>query len=231
MTTGDGSPTGHDQHVARTFAISYDQLWDDVPTDGVARVALSFAAWLVPGETIERSFLQALIALDLEQGITSDEQRTIEHGALFEDALIRLRELGLIDELPDGDLVVHRLLGRLVRDQDLGEVMRGRMERWLAYAVNALNGNEDPQVIASWGGHFRHAVDAAAARDSAEAGNLLRQFSRFALQSSDFESALAYGERAVAAIERSHGERDRLLASALNDYGMALSARGRTAKR
>jgi tetratricopeptide (TPR) repeat protein len=226
MSSGEGSPTGHIQNVARTFAVSYDRLRDDATTDALARVALAFAAWLAPGETIERSFLEALVTLDLSNGFASDEQVTIEQGALFEDAIFRLYELGLIDELPDGDLSIHRLLGRFVRDRDVEQALRGRMERWLAYGANALNGGEDPRAIASWGGHFRYAVDAAAERVSEEAGSLLRQFSRFAFQSNQFGQAVAYGERAVAAIERSHGAEDRLLASALNDHGMALKASG-----
>lgn len=226
MASGEGSPTGHIQNVARTFAVSYDRLRDDAATDALARVALTFAAWLAPGETIERSFLEALVTLDLSKGFASVEQAAIEQGALFEDAIFRLCELGLIDELPDGDLTIHRLLGRFVRDRDFEQALRGRMERWLAYGANALNGDEDPRVIESWGGHFRYAVDAAAERDSEEAGSLLRQFSRFAFQSNQFGQAVAYGERAVAAIERSHGAQDRLLASALNDHGMALKASG-----
>ena len=226
MTSGDGSPTGHDQHVARTFLVSYDRLKDDGPIDALARVALGFAAWLAPGETIERSFLEALLSMDLRDGSAINEQKVVEHGALFEDAVLRLREFGLVDELPDGDLVIHRLLGRLVRDRDRDEALRGRMERWLAQAANALNGGEDPRVIATWGGHFRYAVDAAAERGSAEAGSLLRQFSRFAYQSGEFELAVAYGGRAVSTLEQSHGLQDRLLASALNDHGMALTATG-----
>jgi hypothetical protein len=48
LTTGDLSPTDHEQHVARTFSLSYDKLKPEEPADVMALELLARAACFAP---------------------------------------------------------------------------------------------------------------------------------------------------------------------------------------
>ncbi|MEI8166456.1 MAG: tetratricopeptide repeat protein, partial [Chloroflexales bacterium] len=102
------SPTQHERHVARTFALSYDRLTRDDPTDTAAQALLARAACFAPGEPIPRAILLATLT---QRG---------EDELLAEDGLRRLVALGLLAEEPGGALTLHRLLvafvGRLGAD-------------------------------------------------------------------------------------------------------------------
>jgi hypothetical protein len=54
LTAGDHSPTGHELHVANTFALSHGRLEPADPTDALARAALLRAAYFAFGEPIPR---------------------------------------------------------------------------------------------------------------------------------------------------------------------------------
>jgi hypothetical protein len=109
MTPAKGaSPTGREQHVARTFALSYDQLRPTDEIDKMALVTLARAAWFAPGEAIPRALLRASAGVD-----DGNEAEVLR----FEDALARLRQLGLILEQEEGALTLHRLLAAFVRSE------------------------------------------------------------------------------------------------------------------
>jgi hypothetical protein len=66
MTASGGSPTGHEQHVARSFALSYDRL---NPADGIDAFALSVlarATCFAAGEPIPRELPRASLDLPSE---------------------------------------------------------------------------------------------------------------------------------------------------------------------
>ena len=106
LTIEGASPTGHEQHVARTFALSYDRLQPTDEIDQMALVTLARAAWFAPGVAIPRALVRASAGVD-----GADEPAAL----CFEDGLARLRELGLIAEQETGALVLHRLLAAFVR--------------------------------------------------------------------------------------------------------------------
>jgi len=55
MTLEGRSPTGHEQHVARTFALSWERLDPSQSADAMARTILARAAWFAAGEPIPRA--------------------------------------------------------------------------------------------------------------------------------------------------------------------------------
>jgi transcriptional regulator with XRE-family HTH domain len=67
LQQGDLSPTGHEQHVARTFALSYERLNPNNQIDALALALLARAAWFAPGQLIPRSLLLASIELPTEE--------------------------------------------------------------------------------------------------------------------------------------------------------------------
>lgn len=61
LTEGGYSPTGHEQHVAKTFALSYEQLDLGEPVDALARDLLARAACFAPGEPIPREIFRKFL--------------------------------------------------------------------------------------------------------------------------------------------------------------------------
>jgi tetratricopeptide (TPR) repeat protein len=104
--TRELSPTRHEQHVARTFALSYDRLDPVDPTDAHALALLARTAYFAPGQPIPRRLLLATVAWAVEAR---------DSGLQAEDALRRLLELGLLESDATGAVQLHRLLAAFVR--------------------------------------------------------------------------------------------------------------------
>ncbi len=97
----DHSSTDHDLSVARTFAVSFEQLRpDEDATDAAARDLLARAACFAPGEPLPDDLL--LAALETEPPTLAD------------DGLERLLALGLLERTGPESVRLHRLLARYV---------------------------------------------------------------------------------------------------------------------
>jgi tetratricopeptide (TPR) repeat protein len=100
----DALPTRRERDVARTFALSYDQLDPASPIDALAAWLLECAACCAHGVPIPRELLLAMVSA----GTPLEAEDAI-------DALARLRALGLLDG--DRAPVLHRLLASYVQQQ------------------------------------------------------------------------------------------------------------------
>lgn len=117
------SPTDHERHVAQTFALSYERLDPDDSIDAAARALLACAACFAPGEPIPRDLLFGTMRAQrpgllrwIVRTLTRHERRAAD-SLLGEDGLRRLLGLGLLEEMPDGALRMHRLLAAFVVGQ------------------------------------------------------------------------------------------------------------------
>jgi hypothetical protein len=106
LQQGGISPTRHTQHVARTFELSFERLNTTDPLDMLARALLARAIYFAPGEPIPQDLLLATLG---SRGETHDMILQAE------DALARLVGLGLLEELTNGNVRLHRLLLRFLR--------------------------------------------------------------------------------------------------------------------
>ena len=80
LTLPGTSPTGHEHHVARTFALSYDQLQTTDAIDAMALLTLARAAWFAPGEAIPRALLRASAGVDARTSPRRCASRTASRG-------------------------------------------------------------------------------------------------------------------------------------------------------
>ncbi|MCU0494597.1 MAG: hypothetical protein MUD01_23675, partial [Chloroflexaceae bacterium] len=102
----DGAlPTGHSRDVARTFALSYEQLNTANDSDGLALGLLARAAQLVPGTVVPADLLRATLEPDPDD---------LEAELATNSALERLLRLGLLEGEGDDSLRMHRLVGAYV---------------------------------------------------------------------------------------------------------------------
>jgi tetratricopeptide (TPR) repeat protein len=185
-------PTGHERHVARTFALSYGRLG---PADGAARALLARAACLAPGEPIPRELLLATLTRDGVDGLQA------------EDGLRRLIALGLLDEEPGGALILHRLLTAFVEQIGSDERAPGAVEAQLISQVEpcgwdfgALRARGRPVEA-----HLRHVAERALQRGDLRAARLGELLGDYLQVIYAHDEALQWYERALP-LWRQHGD-------------------------
>ncbi|NIO76338.1 MAG: tetratricopeptide repeat protein, partial [Armatimonadetes bacterium] len=162
------SPTDHELHAARTFALSYDRLDPDDPTDALALALLARAAYFAPGEPIPRDLLRATVAHDSQLETENSKLET-------EDGLIRLVELGLLEEEADGALRLHRLLAAFVRGVAADDEAQAAVEEALFDEAAQLNRAGYPAPLLAWQSHLRAVTDAARQREDERGASLCNE--------------------------------------------------------
>jgi tetratricopeptide (TPR) repeat protein len=211
MTMGGWSPTGHDQHIARTFALSYDQLASEGQLGEMARALLSFAGHFAPEVPIPRYVLSPSDALDADPAVLE----------LQEEAVLRLTELGLIDQLSDGALVLHQLVAAFTQLEPTPEGSTAEdVEKYLIISARSVNIVTDPRLLAALEPHILHAAGSAAKRGSANAVELYTHLGQSNYERGNYAEARATFERAVSLSEKIAETNDTDRANALN--GLAL---------
>ncbi|MCI0395123.1 MAG: tetratricopeptide repeat protein, partial [Chloroflexi bacterium] len=217
------SPTGHERHVARTFALSFKQLNPAAETDRVALALLARAACFAPGVPIPRSLLTATLNPGAPAGRGLDAANLPS-----EDALARLTELGLLEEERAGALRLHRLLavyvqGRLVEVMD--EAARAVAEA-VAQAAVAINQAGYPNLLLGWQDHLRHVANTAGQRGGEQGGRLWNALGYHLVMIADYAGAQAAFEWALAIDEAVFGSDHPVVARDVNNLGVALKEWG-----
>ena len=216
------SATGHEQDVARSFALSYEQLRPADAVDAMAQVTLARAAWFAPGEPIPRALLRASAGVD-----GADEPAALR----FEDGLARLRELSLITEQETGALVLHRLLATFVRSAaGDAETHRGEVEAAVVAEAKRLNAAGYPAPLLAWQPQLRFVADHAAEAGSRHAAVLLNELGFHLRMVADFAGAKAAYERAHRIDEASFGPFHPNVAIYLSNLGLVLQDLGDLAR-
>ena len=217
MTVEGASPTGHDQHVARTFALSWQRLDGEEPVDALALSALARLACFAPGEPVPRSLL--LASLDIGEGDAAQMRAS--------DALKRLTDLGLGEAERDGALVLHRLLAAYVRNTAAAPAeARAAVERAVKGEADKLISAGYPAPLQAWQVHLRAVAEAAAEAGGERAGGLLVSLGNYLRMIAAFDEAQDAYERALAIFEAAHGPEHPEVAVAVNNLGRVLQDRG-----
>ncbi len=161
------SPTGHELDVARTFALSWEQLDPANEVDATARQLLACAACLAPGEPIPVEWLKTVANHD-----TNDIMMTLQ----VEDGLSRLVTAGFLTMDQGQTVVLHRLIA-LFTQEACGaaelEAARTAVAGNMAELLSSQREREAhlstlPFTVA----HLRHVAEVALARKSQHAAIL-----------------------------------------------------------
>lgn len=158
------SPTGHELHVAQTFAVSYAELNEDDADDKWALALLARIACFAPGEPIEEALL-------LETVLPRD--RDAEAMVSAEKGLYRLLELGLVNRNDGQSVSMHRLLVDFTQAEIGSEAAQSSVEeavvaRITPYITYTKRTEEFPIDFS----HLQHVTEQALVR-STLAGALL----------------------------------------------------------
>lgn len=221
---GDGySPTGHDQNVGRTFALSYDQLNLNKPDDQLAHTLLVHTANFAPGEPIWNDLLVRTLPLDLDE-IPRDADRASR-------AFDRLIELGIIKN-EDNTLRMHRLVAAFVCKvaQDDVEAGQRAVETAVIDEIARVNADVNPRELQAWQTHLRFVIDVDSVRGDEQGADLCTALGRHLWQTGDFDGALPYHEKALAIREKILGPDDPAVAESLVNIGRVLRGMGKSAE-
>ncbi len=198
------SPTGHELHVARTFALSYDRLdpggeapGGEAPgreVDAGARQLLAAAACLAPGEPIPQALLRATMIDD------DDWVKRLR----ADDGLARLVALGFLEAEGQETVVLHRLLAAFVLDVMMAgatldsarTAVENTMVRQLAAYLEQTKFHGALPFPAS---HLRHVTEMALARSPAAAAHLALALGSYLREMGEFAGAQSYLEKGLAA--------------------------------
>ncbi|MEM7346335.1 MAG: FxSxx-COOH system tetratricopeptide repeat protein [Chloroflexota bacterium] len=217
------SPTGHSQHVGRTFALSYDRLDPANEIDVLARKLLVHTAHFAPGEPIWYQLLIQTLSLDDKD---PDALRRADQ------AFQRLNNIGLIETEENSIFHMHRLVAKFVRDVAKGEVeaTQNAVEAVVFKETVRRNKEVHPLPLLSWQLHLRSVVDIAKAREDEEGARLCYELGQHLWQISDFQGALQYHQKALAIRENIFGEDHPETAESLVSIGRVIREFGRPAE-
>jgi len=233
----DHSPTAHDLHVGRTFALSYDRLDPDDPIDALARSLLARAAHFAPGEPIPRDLLLSTVTTTADE---ADEDALLD----ADDALHRLLELGLLEQeaptapvaapqspLPNRQPPVrlHRLLAAFVLESAQDAAAQAAVEQTMRSIAAEMNDKGIPAPLLALQPHLRHITDVAQQRTDEPAARLCNTLGYHLDMIGDYAAARPYYERALAISEQVLGPTHPDTASSLNNLGYLLKAQGELA--
>ena len=265
-------PGPGERGVAASFALSFDRLRPAADaTDALALALLARAACFAPGEPLPVELLLATLEAADDEPTTDDRPPTdeppdaappatpsspgpwpLEPGPFPEDALERLLELGLLEDVDDsGDRVrLHRLLAVFVvgeigrwekessrqgakgregaKEEGKGVMAAAReaVEKAVISLAHRQNTAGDPRALRMWDAQLRHVVDAAFEREDETAATLSTNFGYYLRMSGDLAGARPYYERALAIFERVLGPEHPDTAASLNNLGQLLQDLG-----
>lgn len=207
------SPTGHALSLARSFAVSFDQLDDQDATDQMARQLLAHAICFAPGEPLAQDLLLATVLLPNSGGVLD-----IASVLQAEDGLARLVALGFLRREGVEQLVIHRLV-RTFAQTVLGD---------LATAVAMVEAELVRQVTAVWKkslnmsqlpiptSQLRYVADKALARRDLTAAALANHLGRHFVEVQALDLAQPYLAQALAIRQTLLGNQGETAVSLIN---------------
>ncbi len=217
----DLSPTGHDLHIGRTFALNYNQLLPDDDTDALAIRLLTLIANFAHGEPIPQAVL-----LNVMVGAEADW--SAELAAI--DALNRLDALGFVSHKGHENVVMHRLIAAFVLVQATVEVKHEATDR-VATTLRQLLSEEQKQAI--YLGtlplsdvHVRRVIANGLALHLVSAAKLSSWFGLHLIDTGAYFEAEPYVEQSIAILRRFQPAEALALAQSLNIFGTLLMKQG-----
>jgi tetratricopeptide (TPR) repeat protein len=206
--------------VHSSFAVSYDKLDSNDPSDALAQQLFHLASWFAP-ISINRDLLIA------SAGVNSANRDARNHA---DDALARLIELGLIKEEADARLILHRLLRDFARlkppeAMDQKEAINAVGEALDTFA-NRENNSGLPRGLARERAHLREVANHAEPLDPALAARLYDSLGFNGSEIALFHEARADHEQALKLGESALGPEHPQVAIYANNLGMTLKELG-----
>lgn len=196
LQTGGLSPTRHEQHVARTFELSYQRLDPTNPIDALGIAILARVACFAPGEPIPRDLLVSALPRILA---------TTHDAFQVEDALIWLTELGLLERQEHQSFRLHRLLVAFVAMKAPDPSAQNDVEQSMCERVQFFNQKSLFPPVLPWQQHVRSITGKARERGDETGADLCVTTGNHLWILGDSSDAQAYFEAALAIYQQKLG--------------------------
>jgi tetratricopeptide (TPR) repeat protein len=217
MELEEALPTGHEASILKTFALSYDKLGATQLDDALARTLLHRCALLAPAPIPRRLLVRAA---DLDPDDAYAQERA-------DHALRRLAALGLIEDLGDDGVRLHRLLAAYVRHRAGDWAADNRpVEGALIDEVGAINEAGYPLAGAPYLEHLRWMISKAHPREDSSVVRLCGNLGYLLYQQGDWIGARALLKRALEIRQILKGPDHPATVPILNILGMVLQSLG-----
>jgi tetratricopeptide (TPR) repeat protein len=217
MELEEALPTGHEASILKTFALSYDKLGATQLDDTLTRTLLHRGALLAPAPIPRRLLVRAA---DLDPDDAYAQERA-------DHAVRRLAALGLIEDLGEEGVRLHRLLAGYIRHRapNSANVIRA-VEEALITEVRAINKEGNPLTGTPYLEHLRWAIAQASDRADSAAARLHNNLGDLLRQQCDWAGARRPLERALAIRRANRGPDHPGTVPILNSLGMVLQGLG-----
>jgi tetratricopeptide (TPR) repeat protein len=196
---GNMYTTGHIEHVARTFALSYEQLDPGDRVDAAALQLLAHVAYFAPGEPIPRDLLRR----------TMEPEKDDEQEDSFVKALKRVHALGLLNSQQESAQQMHHLLVSFVQGHVASTASAKDAQASVEQAIRdfAWDVNEAgyPSPLLRVQEHLRVVAGRANERGDAMAADLNCALGRHLQMIGAYQEALSYLQRALVICEQELG--------------------------
>jgi len=211
------SPTKHDLHVAKTFALSYDRLDPQDDVDRIALALLARTACFAPGIPIPKALLFK----------TLDRENNTIDPLDMKDGLLRILDVGLIESEEQGALVLHRLLAAYVKNVLVMDAKaQSDVETVLFDEARLINSSGLPAGLLVWQPHLRFVTDQALEREDEKSAALCNTLGYHLHSIGDNEGVRPYFEQALKIYRKVLGEEHPDTSASLNNLGFLLDAMG-----
>lgn len=218
LQQGGLSPTHHEQHIKRTFDLSYERLNPQDPVDTLALSLLARAACFASDQLIPRTLLLATVELN--------DAGTLQAA----DGLQQLSNLGLLEIETAGNLRMHLLVAYFVQQADAGVLQKAQRDvesaiREEAFRINMIG---DPSPLRKWQIHLRYVTDRSllsikeAIDTNFNAFFLCRILGNHLHKIKEYEAAKHYYEHGLLVVEECFGKKSFFITPFLYDLGRLL---------
>lgn len=216
------TPTGHTANINATFALSYDRLVPSQEKYEVALRLLHLAAQCAPAVPIPRQLLRRSIELS---GITPFSE--VEFG----EAILKLVNLSLIEELQNGSLLLHKLLTEYVRTRSHQQALeRSTVRSAIINELDRVTTAWTPQKGNDYLIHAQHLLPMENSLADLEDATLLTSLGKLVEQRGDYNAALPLYKHALAIRNERLGSTNGLFAASLHNLANLLHELGDNAE-
>jgi len=213
------SPTKHDMDVWRTFALSYWRLEADDETDRTAVRLLARAARLAPGEPIPHGLLVWTLEPSDGEGDPPPSTTTVR------DAIVRLTDLGLLEESGGETFRIHRLVVAFTLAEVPDDGAQPAVEAACSHAAGRASRQGQPARQEALLPHLRFVTDLAKERVDYIAANCCTALSISLGEFGARDEALPYAESAWQISVRLYGPEDRATLQRRSNIGFLLEGK------
>jgi tetratricopeptide (TPR) repeat protein len=210
-------PTQREPHVERVFALSLARLDVSKPIDDLARRLLARAACFAPGEPFRRVWLEQTITPE------GDEE---EQMLARTDVVERLLELGLVEQLDEKTLRLHRLLAAYATQALADGAALSAVEEIIDNEASGANSTGLPAAMLPVLPHLRHLVQQTDLREDTQVARLLDALGNYLKIVGNYAEARPLLERALNIAEQVLGGNYPDTVGILNNLASLLETQG-----